>query len=282
MNEIIGHSIITRDGTKGKIKDFLFDKDSWQVRYIEADFGNLFSSDRILIPRTMLTDSHISDDDLHLNVTTSLVKLGPKPEENLPISRQYEEKLNKYYNQEFYWAGPGYGVTGEPGMERGYGVTGESGMDTGYSETGEPGTFPESGKMESEMAGTGYPRRIPRYSMDEDIEQSSNLHSFKEVNGYNIHATDDTLGGVDDLIFDDATWQIWYMIVDTNSWLPWSKKVLIDISFIENINYEDREAEINLHTDVIKSAPEYDEKGILDSQYESSLHNYYERSSVHH
>lgn len=248
MNEIIGHSIITRDGTKGKIKDFLFDRDSWQVRYIEADFGTLFSSDRILIPRTMLADSHISDEDLHLNVTTSLIKLGPKPEENLPVSRQYEEKINQYYNQEFYWTGPGYGVAGEP-------------------ET---------------MAGPGYPRRIPSYSMDEDMEPGSNLHSFKEVKGYNIHATDDTLGGVDDLIFDDDSWQIWYMVVDTNSWLPWSKKVLIDISFIENINYEDREAEINLHTDVIKSAPEYEEKDSLDTQYESSLHSYYERSSVHH
>jgi sporulation protein YlmC with PRC-barrel domain len=257
MNEIIGHSIITKDGTKGKIKDFLFDKDSWQVRYLEADFGNLFSNDRILIPKTLLMESHISDDDLHLNVTTSLVKLGPKPEEDLPISRQYEEKLNRYYNQEFYWAGPGYGVV-------------ETGMGQEYGET------------ESAMTGSRYPRRIPRYSEVEDVEQSSNLHSFKEVKGYNIHATDGTLGSVDNLIIDDDSWQIGYIIVDTNSWLPWSKKVLIDISFIENINYEVREAEINLHTDSIKNAPEYDEKKPVDDQYESSLQNHYERSSVHH
>jgi len=268
INEIIGHSVITKDGTKGKIKDFLFDRDSWQVRYLEVDFGNLFSSDRILIPRTLLQDSQISEDDLLLNVTNTLVKLGPKPEEDLPISRQYEEKLNRYYNQTFYWAGPGYGVAGEPGLGRGYGVTGETTMGPGY------------GVTESAMAASRYPRRIPSFPSDENIEQSSNLHSFKEVKGYNIHATDGTLGSVDDLIIDDEYWQIWYMVVDTNSWLPWSKKVLIDISFIETINYSVREAEINLHTDSLKNAPEYDEKQPVDAQYESSLQSYYERSSV--
>lgn len=270
INEIIGHSLITKDGTKGKIKDFLFDKDSWQVRYIEADFGNLFSNDRILIPKTLLMDSHISDDDLHLNVTTSLVKLGPKPEEDLPISRQYEEHLNRYYSQEFYWAGPGYGIAGEPNTDRGYGVTGETTMGPGY------------GVTESARTGSRYPRRIPRYDPEEDVMQNSSLYSFNEVEGYKIHATDGTLGSVDNLIIDDDTWQIVYLVVDTNSWLPWSKKVLLDIGFIENINYSVREAEINLHSDSIKNAPEFDEKGTVDDQYETSLFNYYEKSSVHH
>ena len=274
INDIIGHSIITTDGTKGKIKDFLFDRDTWQVRYLEADFGNLFSTDRILIPRSLLKDSQISDEDLLLNVTNSLVKLGPKPEEDLPVSRQYEEKLNRYYNQDFYWTGPGYGVAGEPGLS-------DTGMrDTGMRDTGLTGMTGVTGGTTG-MSSMNYPRRIPRYSAVEDADQNSNLHSFKEVKGYNIHATDGTLGSVDNLIIDDDNWQIWYMVVDTNSWLPWSKKVLIDISFIESISYSIREAEINLHSDSIKNAPEYDEKQ-LDNQYETNLQKHYENTSVRH
>ncbi|HLO59255.1 MAG TPA: PRC-barrel domain-containing protein [Bacteroidales bacterium] len=274
INEIIGHSVVTSDGTKGKIKDCLFDRENWQVRYLEVDFGNLFSSDRILIPRTLLKDSHITDDDLLLNVKNSVVKLGPKPEEDLPISRQYEERLNGYYNQETYSTSRTYS-TGEAGAGRGYGVTGET-------------TFgPGSGVTESANSASAYPsdypsRRVPQYTSTEDSKQSSNLFSFKEVNGYKIHATDGVLGSVEDLIIDENSWEIVYMVVDTNNWLPWSKKTLIDISFIENINYGTREAEISLNTDFLKNAPDYDEDRFVDDQYESNLRNYYERSWVRH
>ncbi|MFO8066625.1 MAG: PRC-barrel domain-containing protein, partial [Bacteroidales bacterium] len=44
----------TKDGTSGKIKDFLFDEESWVIRYIDADFGGLFKNRRILIPTALL------------------------------------------------------------------------------------------------------------------------------------------------------------------------------------------------------------------------------------
>ena len=60
VNDIIGRSVYTIEGTKGKVKDFLFDDRTWIMRYMEVDFGNVFNYDRILIPWRMLKDAEIS------------------------------------------------------------------------------------------------------------------------------------------------------------------------------------------------------------------------------
>ena len=56
MNELRGYQIATKDGTKGKVKDFLFDEDQWVVRYLEADLGFIFPGRKILIPRIFLKE----------------------------------------------------------------------------------------------------------------------------------------------------------------------------------------------------------------------------------
>ena len=45
------------------------------------------------------------------------------------------------------------------------------------------------------------------------------LHTMNELEGYTVGATDGDIGHVKDFYFDDATWVIRYLIVDTGSWL---------------------------------------------------------------
>jgi hypothetical protein len=53
----------------------------------------------------------------------------------------------------------------------------------------------------------------------EDAVEELALRSLEEVRGYDIQATDGTIGRVDDLIADDQTWKIGYMVVHTGGWL---------------------------------------------------------------
>jgi hypothetical protein len=39
---IIGYTIKGVDEVKGKVKDFLFDEETWIVRYLDGDFGLIF------------------------------------------------------------------------------------------------------------------------------------------------------------------------------------------------------------------------------------------------
>ena len=44
------------------------------------------------------------------------------------------------------------------------------------------------------------------------------LRSLKDLRGYAIRASDGVIGKVDDFYFDDETWAIRYLVVDTGTW----------------------------------------------------------------
>jgi hypothetical protein len=54
------------------------------------------------------------------------------------------------------------------------------------------------------------------------------LRSVKELQGYAIRAIDGDIGQVHDFYFDDQSWLIRYLVVDTGNWLP-GRRVLISL-----------------------------------------------------
>src|SRR3546814_4035936 len=63
------------------------------------------------------------------------------------------------------------------------------------------------------------------------------LWRTSEITGYDIQATDDAIGSVDDLLVDDETWAVRWLVVDTGSWLP-GRKVLLPPSCLGRPNAE--------------------------------------------
>jgi sporulation protein YlmC with PRC-barrel domain len=175
-----------------------------------------------------------------IELDKSDIEKSPKLENNLPVSRKYEEEMNKSYKLLNYWEEPVLATVG-------IGIT--SYLDR--------------------------PIKIPTKKVDEkDID--TKLRSFNEIIGYNINAIDGKLGHVEDLIIDDVDWQIVYVVVNTKNWLPWSKKVLIAIQWMEEISYVNKEVKINLHTNTIEKAPEYDSIKTVSESYEKELHGFFE------
>ena len=62
-------------------------------------------------------------------------------------------------------------------------------------------------------------------------DEDRHLRSTREINGYNIHATDGEMGYIKDFIMDDHSWKILSLVVDTHRWFG-GKKVLIEINDI--------------------------------------------------
>lgn len=245
LKEIIGYTVETTDGRKGKVKDFLFDEDNWIIRYIEADFGSFFKDKRILLPINVLIDLLWDSKIFLLNITEEDIDKSPTPQDRPTVSRKYEKELMKHYGLSTYWS-------------------------TGY--------------IHPTHTGISYPARpinvpIKEVNEEEISEEKldTKLRSFKEVKGYHVHAIDGNLGHVEDIIADDADWQLIYLILDTSNWRPWSKKVILLISWLEKISFKTREVSINLHTDVIKNAPEFDTHKPVELAFEKALLEYYER-----
>ena len=67
-----------------------------------------------------------------------------------------------------------------------------------------------------------------------------------------------------------------YLVVDTTNWLP-GRKVLISPSWIERVSWTELKI-ITSHTrEAIKAAPEFTSVALITRQYESRLHEHYER-----
>jgi hypothetical protein len=241
LKNMTGYSIEAVDGPKGKVKDFLFDEESWGIRYLDADYGNLFQNKRVLIPSVFLKKPDWDRELIPIQLSKKEIEDCPPLEERKPVSREYEKELSKHYKIEHYW--PYY-----------------------YAPTGAV-YFP--------------PRPLsPPLKIIDEKDIDTNLRSFHEVKGYHIKATDDKMGHVHDLIVDDEDLQIVYVIVDTSNWLPWSKKVLLAIDWLEDISYVDREVTIGLATDTMEEAPEFDLDRLHNQDYEKELYEFYHKSLV--
>ncbi len=58
------------------------------------------------------------------------------------------------------------------------------------------------------------------------------LRNAKDLHGFKIRATDGELGTVDQLYFDDETWAIRYLMVETGGWLGGRRVLISPISVI--------------------------------------------------
>jgi len=95
---------------------------------------------------------------------------------------------------------------------------------------------------------------------------------------YRIHALDGEIGHVEDFVFEDSSWAIRYLIIDTRNWWP-GKKVLVSPEWIHNISWERSMVEVDLHRDTIKQAPEYDPYTPISREYETLLFDHYRREA---
>lgn len=100
------------------------------------------------------------------------------------------------------------------------------------------------------------------------------LRSAQEVAGYDIETADDSVGHVEDLLLDDESWKIRYLVVDTRDWLP-AKKVLLPLSGISEIEWALEKVSTSVGAQEIKDAPAWDPKAPLDRDSEIRLHEHF-------
>ena len=92
--------------------------------------------------------------------------------------------------------------------------------------------------------------------------------------GFSIMATDGELGKVKDFYFDDESWTLRYMVVQTGSWLL-DRKVLISFASVEKINCELSTFSVNLSCEQVRDSPDIDTDKPVYRQHELELHEHY-------
>jgi uncharacterized protein YrrD len=98
--------------------------------------------------------------------------------------------------------------------------------------------------------------------------------SIKSLIGYTMGATDGEIGKVKEFYFDDQSWTIRYLIVETGSWLN-GRKVLISPQALLTPDWENKVFPINLTKEKIKNSPFVDSEQPVSRQHEIEMYEYY-------
>lgn len=100
------------------------------------------------------------------------------------------------------------------------------------------------------------------------------LRGTRDLFRYRIHATDGVIGHVRDLLFDDASGRIRYLVVGTGRWLA-GRTVLVASSALGEPDREKREIAVELSCDQVRQSPPLDDDRPVSRQYEVWLHDHY-------
>jgi hypothetical protein len=101
------------------------------------------------------------------------------------------------------------------------------------------------------------------------------LYDIDSIYGRKLGATDGDIGHVKDFYFDDQTWAVRYVVVDTGAWLS-GREVLLSPHAFTNHAFENISAmRVNLSRLQIENSPAIDLHRPVTRQYEAEYYHYY-------
>ena len=242
INSLIGHKIHATDGELGKVDDFYFSDKTWHIRYMVVETGNWLLGRKVLISPAALKAPDWDSKTFPVSLTREQVRTSPDIDTKKTVSRQHEIELQKHYA----WVGSYYA----------------DGMSGGFMF---PPVQEEGQKPESEAPSKH--------------KEDAHLRGTSAVTGYSLHATDGTIGHVEDYIVDDGKWLIRYLVADASLWLP-GRKVLISPHWIKSVSWGTSEVFVDLSRAGVSNSPEFDSSKPVNKNYENALYDHYGRPKL--
>ena len=245
------------DGRVGAVKDFLFDDQSWKLRWMVVDTGQWLPGRKILIHPSAIAPLDLAlperrglpmmswGDTLVVSVrlTKQQIEASPKASEDEPVTKQMEAQLYDHYGSDPYWGDTYFGPNAI-----------------------DPHSVPPLVAVAME------PQATEREIRPDDGDP--HLRSIATVNGYHVNAADGDLGHVANFLADDANWDIRYLVIATHNWWP-GKHVQLAPHAVHTIDWAERHINVNVTRDQVKSSPPWDPLAMVDQIGEKRLHDHF-------
>lgn len=100
------------------------------------------------------------------------------------------------------------------------------------------------------------------------------LKTTSAIKDLKLHAIDGEIGSIEDLYFDDQTWAVRYLIVNTGNWLT-RNLVLVSPVFLETPDFDNRRLRVALTKKQIEGSPDIDTRKPVSRQHETAYFDYY-------
>lgn len=235
--------ILATDGPIGSLDDVYFDDERWAIRYVVVDTGRWLPGRRVLISPLSVNRTEWNEQRLVLSISRNQVKDSPGIDTHQPVSRRHERDYLDYYGYPYYWGHAGlWGAHAIPMLPT-----------------------PEQIAAQRTRAA-----EVERQAAEQG---DTHLRSASEVSGHVIRAVDGDLGHVDDVLFEDVSWAIRYLVADTSNWW-FGKHVLVSPEWITDISWPEHAVSVNVTRQLLKTAPRYNRAEHLDRQWEAAYYQH--------
>jgi hypothetical protein len=213
VETLYGYTILAKGGAVGQIYDFLFDEETWEMRYLVINTSIRLSGRKVLIPVFALEHMNQRSRKATVPLTKEQVKNCPGIDTATLMSRQTQHHLNEIYPLFQYWAMSGYVSASLP--------------------------LPLASNQQSQ----------PR-------ETNTIFRSVEDVANCRIQATDGNIGGIEDIVVDDESWSIRYIVAHPKKWLS-GRTFWITPTWVKTIDWEDRQVFLEVSKKHLKNSPDY-------------------------
>jgi hypothetical protein len=250
---LVGCAVKASDGDVGSVKDFLFDDENWKIRWMVVSAGKWLPGRQLLIhpsaiaPLTLPAKPQfpmMSPGDrleLAVNLTKREIEQGPYSAEDEPVNKDMEALLYDYYGWDPYWGATHFGAELMPNAEE---------------------------RIVDAVARRDAGDVIP------PVDGGDHLHSVAAFKDYYVHAVDGDIGHVENLLADDANWEIRYLVIATRNWWP-GKIVQLSPYAVKNIDWFGQHINMNVTRDQVRSAPAWDPLAMMDEAREEEFHRHF-------
>jgi hypothetical protein len=255
VENLHGFAVEGTDGQIGQIRDAYFDDRAWAIRFLVVETGPWLEGRKVLISPLAIGEIDWTRQVLAASITREQVRRSPDIDTRKPVSRQHEVEQYGYYGYPYYWGGSGLW---------GDGMRPDRMLATYRGAASQEAAQNESSFVDSQA-------ELHRQRGDDP-----HLRSFRAMERYHIHATDGEIGHLDGMLFDDESWAIRYVVVNTSDW--WlGHKVLVAPTWIADISWLEATVSVDLTRQAVKHAPAYDPDSLPDREQETQLHEHHGR-----
>lgn len=233
-SELHGMTLQARDDELGRVKDVIFDDETWIVRYLVADTKRWLPGKKVLLRPESFGRVDLEGKSIAIDLTKKQIQDSPLLEDDAPVSRYKEHALHIYFGWPLYWV-----------------PTAEQGADA---------VTPDGAALTDPKPAVA----------DDAVSDDAQLRSEREVRGYRIEVNDETLGHVHDFLVDNGDWRLRYVVLSTGTWLSGEKR-LMPASYVEAVDWASARITTTLHADALRALPKYEDATPIDSDYERRL-----------
>lgn len=100
------------------------------------------------------------------------------------------------------------------------------------------------------------------------------IRSLQELNDRPVRGEDEEIGQVDGFYFDDYSWAVRYIVIQTGEWLN-QRRVIVSVHSLEQPGDEAQSLKIKLTRQIMRNSPDIDLHKPVSRQQEIDLHEYY-------